>query len=106
MKYVWVLFAIYFTALLVLPCSDNVEYNLNDDTFMSQDNKVNHNHSSEQCSPFCTCACCGRHINQLISVFFSKANLIFNYKRKEINFYSFVYNKNITISIWQPPKIS
>jgi hypothetical protein len=66
-----------------------------------------HNHETEQCPPFCTCACCGLHINkfQTASVTF-KEDLALFVQKKEVNFYAFHYNKKIAMKIWQPPQIS
>ncbi|MEO8516634.1 MAG: DUF6660 family protein [Flavobacterium sp.] len=108
MKHFWMLFSLFLIALTVLPCSDSIECKDTSKITVSENsNHEKHNHESEQCSPFCTCACCGITIYkfQTASISF-KENLDFYVQKKELSHYSFNYNKKIILKIWQPPKIS
>lgn len=106
MKLLSLLFALYFFALALLPCADRAEC----DKFEKQEivenpNHANHEHTSEMCSPFCVCACCGVQL-----AFTAKINFILETKlypdAKDIkkSFYvSHIFN-NYLSEIWQPPK--
>ncbi len=107
MKHFWLLFSLFLVTLSVLPCSDGVECEDITKVEVSQSNHETHNHESEQCPPFCTCACCGVHIYKFQTAALSfKEDLDFYIQKKELGFYSFHYNKKIASDIWQPPKIS
>jgi hypothetical protein len=108
MKHFWTLFSLFLVTLAVLPCGDTVECKNTAKIEVSQNNDhEKHNHETEQCPPFCTCACCGVHIYkfQTASISF-KEELDFYVQKKLPNFYSFIYNKQIALKIWQPPQIS
>ena len=108
MKNLWLFFSILILTLSVLPCSDTIECNDKTKTEITQqDNHEKHNHNSEQCPPFCSCACCGVNVFQFQNPVYSfKKDLVFINQKEKINFYSFIYNKKIAHKIWQPPKIS
>jgi hypothetical protein len=92
----------------VLPCNDSVECDDFTKTTISQTEKHNnHSHETEQCTPFCICACCGTHAFQIQKAFLpSKENNIIFENEKLKTIYSFFYTKNISSKIWQPPKAS
>ena len=78
-----------------MPCNDK-----EDCKFMSPNESIDytnqhsgHETDSEQCTPFCLCACCGQSFNSS----FYDLNLFPIYKT---SFISEGY-----LSIWQPPKI-
>ena len=108
MKNFWLLFSIQILTLSVLPCGDTIECNDKTKTEITeQDDHEKHNHSSEQCPPFCNCACCGVQITnfeiQLISF---KENNLFEFQKEKISFYESINIQKIADKIWQPPKIS
>lgn len=108
MKYFWLLFSFLLFTLSVYPCSDSEECKTKSITEISESTShTTHHHETEQCPPFCSCACCGINVfqsqNQIYS--FKKDLVLYNQKDK-ISFYSFIYNKKIADTIWQPPKIS
>ena len=108
MKYLWLSFSFFLLTLSVYPCSDSEECNTKSITEVSENtNHEKHNHETEQCPPFCTCACCGVNVFQFPNqIYLFKEDLVFFNQKEKINFYSFIYNKKITDKIWQPPKIS
>lgn len=108
MKNVWFFFSLLILTLSVLPCSDSAENIENNKTeIVQQYNHEKHNHNSELCPPFCSCACCGIHVYQAsVQTISFRQNLIFINQKEQISFYSYLYNKKITFNIWQPPKIS
>lgn len=108
MKNFWLLFSILILTLSILPCGDTIECKDNSKTQIALHNDhENHNHSAEQCPPFCICACCGVQLanfdTQLIS---SKENNIFTFQKEMISSYETIYIQKISEKIWQPPKIS
>lgn len=107
MKNFWLFFSVFLFSLSVYPCSDNEEYETITKTEISKNNnQEKHSHESEQCTPFCTCACCGVHPLQAQFTFTTFKKKVFtSEKKKQLSFYSFIYNKKISSKIWQPPKI-
>jgi hypothetical protein len=108
MKNFWLLFSLLILMLSVLPCGDTIECKDNSKTEIVQHNDhENHNHNSEQCPPFCNCACCGVQLanfdTQLISF---KENTTFKFQKEKISSYETIYIQKIADKIWQPPKIS
>ena len=108
MKKFWLLFSILILTLSVLPCGDTIECKDNSKTEIAQQSDhENHNHSAEQCPPFCTCACCGVQLanfdTQLISF---KENTFLSFQKEKISSYETIHIKKIADKIWQPPKIS
>ena len=108
MKKFWLLFSILILTLSVLPCSDAIE--CNDKTkveITQQENHEKHNHNSEQCPPFCSCACCGVQLaNFENELMFFKENNIFSFLKEKISSYQTIYIQKLADKIWQPPKIS
>lgn len=108
MKYFWLFFSVFLCLLSVYPCSDNEECETIVKTEISKaGNPEKHNHETEQCAPFCTCACCGVPTLQTQYNFTAfKKKFSIPEKKEQLSFYSFIYNKKIILNIWQPPKIS
>lgn len=93
--------------LSVVPCADAEGINTSAQQLTiqhSQTNSQGHNEEND-CSPFCTCACCGcQGFN--VPVFYSmKCSSSFK-TEKNISDYTFTFTSDFTSKIWQPPKIS
>lgn len=108
MKFLTITFAFYILILPCFPCADKEECNDSSKTQIttsSSDHK-DHQHESENCNPFCSCACCGQ-------IFFPNfhPDKAVNSKPIGILKQQFFYT-NISLSsdffgnIWQPPKLS
>ena len=67
-----------------------------------------HEKDTENCSPFCICACCGSTIvsNFLFNSIISDKKQIFLSEKEKINFYTTSSISDFCGNIWQPPKIS
>lgn len=103
MKWFLYLLSVYFVALSVLPCHDGVECS---DAKTEVSQKHNHSEETEQCPPFCACACCGIHVVQMLAqVDFPTKKTIFFSNKEHFN-YAFVGTEAALFSIWQPPKWS
>ncbi len=103
MKIVSFILAIYFLSLSVKTCADNAISSNNCKTVSCayfQNEHADH-HSTDLCSPLCTCSCCGGITLPSESLHHFKADLT--------PFQKPLYSENsiseITYSIWQPPKI-
>jgi hypothetical protein len=103
LKLFWAIFSIYILVLSAVPCGDE-----KDCTEFSQEHysiKANgeqgNAHHEEACTPFCICACCG------IQGFVSIVPIDFNV-HSELRIANFQNPlsliKDISLSIWQPPK--
>ena len=100
MKFFAYFMALYILVLSVVPCSD-VHNNCNDKKATTELTQ-NHDHQQDQddnCSPFCTCACCSANV---IALDFKPTQFSFSQKVAIRNF-SFI--SNFYGNIWQPPKI-
>ena len=111
MKLFLLTFCFYLISLSAFPCSDNEECNTiskTEITKISQSiNHDEHSHQNEQCTPFCTCNCCGVHSFKLENPYFSSnENRVVKNKSKLINTYAFVYSNGFFSTILQPPKLS
>jgi hypothetical protein len=105
MKLFWLIFSFYILALAAIPCCESDKCVKEINTTISQN--PNHNqHQSELCTPFCSCALCPA------SAFYETINLI-KFRERNISFereiqvslYSFIYTKEFSSTIWQPPKL-
>jgi hypothetical protein len=100
------LLLLYFTALSLVPCTDGMQQSSShigvEDSFTEHD----HNDSEHQddCTPFCTCACCGSIVTLppaqsiLETKIETSADYLFHYALD----YSFDYCEGI----WHPPSFS
>ena len=91
--------------LALLPCGDEVECADNDryQTAFTTDGQQDHDNHSENCSPFCICACCGQLVTIASAHHFNvqpKTTI-----SKPLISYSDPYFEIIPQSIWQPPKL-
>jgi len=91
-----------------MPCGDKNECeSMPVTTELTQNtNHEKHEHQKELCSPFCTCACCGISIYQSTIHFYSVEKKIEVNLEERNPFYAFIYAKDISSIIWQPPKCS
>ncbi|MGK4567447.1 DUF6660 family protein [Flavobacterium sp. 3HN19-14] len=103
MKWLLTIFSIYLISLTVLPCHDSAECSVGKTKIAAS-----HSHSDEdeQCSPFCSCACCGVQIAQFSPhVFLLRKNEPVIIDRQP-SFYVSAFAEEMSFSIWQPPKLS
>jgi hypothetical protein len=108
MKFFWLFFSLLLSTLSVFPCGDSLECKTKTESKIPENtDHEKHNHESEQCTPFCSCACCGITVFQFqkLAYNFKTKTILYNQKNKII-FYSFIYKKQVAYKIWQPPKIS
>ncbi|MFN0083341.1 MAG: DUF6660 family protein, partial [Ferruginibacter sp.] len=102
MKLFALLFNIYLLALSFFPCADVDTCIESDESHITAgaNNKEDHK-ETENCTPFCICACCAASIiHQAINVneISKQISLAVKYPSVKINFPSFS-----SATIWQPP---
>lgn len=107
MKFFVFIFSFYLLALSCMPCADLESCNLENQkrTFNSTTSSHSHqNDDTENCSPFCICACCG----QSIATLFYPVNFVCHSPNaiKTFPIYSSSAFPEVYFNIWQPPKIS
>ncbi len=104
MKILAYILSFYITFLQVIPCVDHLEDNCMQTYQVSQlNNDSQSQHSSDYCSPFCTCNCCSSPIiHQVHNIHFE----CFTYSKKHTTNFIPVHINELSTSIWQPPKIA
>ncbi len=105
MKFLAFIMAFLVLALSVLPCADssNAATDSKAKTVTAKSNQQKDNPQQDDCSPFCHCTCCaGFSINHFIAVI----NLRLLPISKTATAYFSAKTNNITLPIWQPPKLS
>jgi hypothetical protein len=105
-KFFTLIFSFYLLALAVMPCSDkdDCNYMSADQSTLATTDHSDHDNDTENCSPFCLCACCGQSIS---STFYPTA--LYNLTpvpTQDIPVYNAPFVSEVYLSIWQPPKIS
>ena len=107
MKAIAFFMAFYILVLSAVPCNDmhNKCNSKNAKTELTQ----NHDHQQDKddnCTPFCTCACCSASVVALdFAPFRIKKPAEFSITKK-ITIRNFSFVSNYFGNIWQPPKIT
>lgn len=101
MKLFYFIFSAYIVLLCSMPCTDAH----NDDQYNQTKSEISGNpvnpHEDETCSPFCNCFCCGS-IAVMIAVLPKIISSEFSTdKRFQLEM---IKVKNVSFSVWQPPK--
>jgi hypothetical protein len=100
------IFSFYILALSCMPCSDKDDCNYmsaDQSTFATTDHS-DHDSDTENCSPFCMCACCGQSC--IFTHFQADFGLNFPTVAQKVSVYKATFSSEVSFSIWQPPKIS
>ncbi|HMV08088.1 MAG TPA: hypothetical protein PK325_01335 [Cyclobacteriaceae bacterium] len=105
MKIRALVFTLYLLALALYPCSD-AETCADDSDSRAKVELASHDHSqdeSDQCTPFCICACCSATIRLTVSEVLLPAT--FHNTTHTIPYAEGHLLSNIH-AIWQPPRLS
>ncbi len=109
MKYILFIFAVYFLALSIMPCTDVQNTDPLFSSFQTEQLQENHNHAHAQdlCGPFCLCDCCG----VIPGFVFQFRTYSFSIPETEELKQIITYNNPHIVSgfygnIWQPPQIN
>ncbi|WP_394342336.1 DUF6660 family protein [Taibaiella soli] len=104
MKFFTLIMSIYLLVLSCIPCNEGQEGNVITEQKISATNQKRHHQTgNEVCTPFCTCSHCPAsafyqplsHFNVPITVFQSLKYPVYNAS----------FCLEVSLSIWQPPKI-
>lgn len=104
MKIVSWLIVIIILVVNFMPCKDNNAGTIETNRISRTIEEHGHSKSDfDSCSPFCTCSCCNTptYINQ--TVYIRTISLML--KKKYVDMYS-ANTASISLSVWQPPKLS
>ncbi|WP_428329333.1 DUF6660 family protein [Mucilaginibacter sp.] len=103
MKYLAILFSLYFTVLAVLPCQDKDGMIAG---VIHQTIKKSHSATDERaqetCPPFCTCSCCSTARTLTAT---STIIVFTRLVTREYPDYSIPAVQEQQVKIWQPPQI-
>lgn len=100
------IFSFYILALSCMSCSDkdDCNYMSNDQSKFATTNHSDHDSDTENCSPFCMCACCGQSCS--FTHFQTDLSQNFPTVAQKVSVYKAFFSSKVSFSIWQPPKIS
>ena len=102
MKVFTIIFSIYILVLSSIPCGDSIGNIVKTTQIISATD--NHNHSTDLCTPFCSCTCCSTSaFYHTLSSFVMPKELFQSMKFNMVN--SSCLSSNFH-SIWQPPKLA
>jgi len=76
-----------------------------DQTISATTDHSDHDSDTENCSPFCMCACCGQSFSTNLFQQFSLAKQG-PFQIKKFPAYNASFITEVCLSIWQPPKLS
>lgn len=101
MKFLAVIFSVYFLSLGLIPCEDEA---IDQDT--TEFHQVDQAHASgiaaDDCSPFCQCHCCHVHITQFEG---EEIKLITPEISNKIAQFRYEIGDGISPSFFQPPRV-
>lgn len=104
MKYVAIIFSLYFTILAVLPCQDREDMIASViHVTIKKSHSCNEQKGQETCPPFCTCSCCStaRHLTSKTVYAIHTQAIVRTYRD-----YVTPATQKQSIKIWQPPQLA
>ena len=105
MKFFSLIFSFFLLYISCLPCGDPQECNEKAlQSIAASASHQDHQHSSEACTPFCSCACCAASVVYQPVANYQHASSLAGLQKFPIQKDSFLSQK--FSAIWQPPKIS
>jgi len=104
-KYLAIILSLVFTLLSAKPCVDGNFQNSTQQTEIAASHG-DHSHTADQCSPFCSCACCGIQIIHHVPQEFIEVNGAAITPAEPISHYKTRFVSDYFGSIWQPPQLS
>lgn len=105
MKYLAVVLSFYLLALAVMPCDEQGDcYSQETDHSALVDfGHSDHEEDTDNCSPFCICACCGHSVT--VPDFSVSLPSLIPFPSKNLSVYAAVFISGGLFQIWHPPKI-
>ncbi|MBK8808019.1 MAG: hypothetical protein IPO21_15780 [Bacteroidales bacterium] len=102
MKYFAFILSVYVLVLTAIPCVDVPKDNTVQKIELTNSTSEHHEHTTDLCSPFCTCDCCASPILNNSTIHFTCTPIA----QKIITGYNNSFVSSLFASIWQPPKLS
>ena len=101
------IFALYITALAVVPCSD-LDNHHEEEINLAENPEHNHdNDADDTCTPFCCCTCCGIQMTiveyRLIPVKIESGQ---EFSSEKVKTHITSFSSRYFGEIWQPPQIN
>ena len=100
-----ILFSGYLIVLSCLYCNDKQTCAVSDTSVVagSAGAHDDHEQDTENCSPFCICACCGQTAASTINLLAINSNL--QSSTTLFNVYTQNFPAEVSLSVWQPHKL-
>src|SRR6185436_3045091 len=100
MKYLYFIFAVYVFMLSSIPCNESETQDCKRISSISYQHAHQHQEESDDCSPFCQCACCQGTILVVSKIIITPVTLSLS---PLCSHYSVGFTPQVLNSIWQPP---
>ena len=102
MKIFAAILSLYILALSIKPCIDIHKENMLQKIGISENSASNAHNETDDCSPFCSCACCNSSVlHQVFAIQFS----CFSFYQKHFPKFQSSKITSSLAAIWQPPKL-
>lgn len=101
LRYLYTLMAFYVTALVLMPCTDDLESQFCDS--VEHHEGATEDHPEEGCSPFCMCPCCFHSLSSLTLTTFEVWTPEVTEHKQSL---ALSLPPAPAFAIWQPPKIA
>jgi len=102
MKYFAFILSVYVLVLTAIPCVDLPKDDNLHKTELTNSATEHHEHTTDQCSPFCVCVCCATPIINNSTIHFTCTPIA----KKILTEYNKSFVSSPFVTIWQPPKLS
>ena len=102
MKVLALILSVYVLVLTAIPCVDVPKDDNLHKTEITNSSSDQHEHTTDLCSPFCTCDCC-------VSPIINNSTIVFTctpITQKITTAYYNSFVSSLFATIWQPPKLS
>lgn len=105
MRFLAYLLSLIVFVMIALPCTDSIFDSINE-SVSTEIHESHQEHSQDihdECTPLCTCNCCGTSITLPVLITFKQNNLK-NYDTCNF-FYAYHYHYKFAKGLWHPPNI-
>lgn len=103
MKIIAIILSLYILVLTAIPCIDVPQDNTLHKTELSTKTSDNQQNRTDNCSPFWPCNCC---VIPIVSKGCTLSFNCFSYSQTHFAPYQSGHFSNLSLAIWQPPKIA